>query len=200
MHGLVPRGRGLRRPLADGSYTAPLEGRDTAATVSPQHPQRPASGTRPPLTPLYSGCPDVWTETVGPVTDKDVGSLSAPSTPTPVLGPALRDSFPVAPPAAQFPGDCFPATAGEAVSARSPASGSRADRGRLWLRRRASQGGSGSSEAGGWLSWSPRLAAPRVGRIRPPGLSSRVPKTGTGTGLRGTTAFEYPENAGPLSA
>ncbi|XP_034498432.1 septin-5 isoform X1 [Ailuropoda melanoleuca] len=28
-----------------------------------------------------------------------------------MFGPALRSSFPVAPPAAQFPGDCFPATA-----------------------------------------------------------------------------------------
>ncbi|MEJ1283378.1 POU domain, class 5, transcription factor 3-like [Cricetulus griseus] len=50
----------------------------------------------------------------------------------PLLGPALRSRFLKAPPAAQFPSDCFPATAGGAVPAtaagspRSPASGSSA--------------------------------------------------------------------------
>lgn len=76
-------------------------GRGAATTPSPWALRwARASSTRPPG----------WSRLGHP------GRRSGSGTPpprlcAPMFGPALRSSFPVAPPAAQFPGDCFPATA-----------------------------------------------------------------------------------------
>lgn len=180
----VGPGSGLRRPLADRSCAHLWRG-------GTQRPQAPPP--RPHLTPLYPGCPDAWTEAAG----RAVGLPVLAASPYAWARPCPPGSFRVAPPAAQFPGDRFPATA-RGGPARSPASGSRAERGRLWLRRRASQGG--SAEAGGWLERPPGSAAPRVGHVGFPGLGSRVPKTRPGTGPRGTTASKSLGNVGPASA
>lgn len=62
----------------------------------------------PSRPPLHLGCPDAWIVAVGLVAGLPV--LAAPRPLRALLSPALCGSFPVAPPAAQFPGDRFPAT------------------------------------------------------------------------------------------
>lgn len=156
----VGHGSGLRRPLASGSHAAAIGGRDAAATdaadpypYSP--PLRPAGGTRPPLPLLHLGCPDAWREAAGPVTGLPV--LAAPRYPRACTRPCPSRQLsrgsargPIS--RRPFPGD----SSGGAVSPRSPASGSRAEPGRLWLRRRAAQGG--SAEAMGMAHAASRVS------------------------------------------
>lgn len=129
------------------------------------------------------------------------GPRGAPAR-APLLGPALRSRLLEAPPAAQFPGDRFPATAGGAVPAtaagspRSPASGSSA-RAAAEPRR-----GHGSrphrAEAGEWLARLLRSAAYQVGAAPSSGPCSRVFKTRGRRGLESKFAQRKSlEIAGP---
>lgn len=132
---------GLQRPLAGGSRAAPMGG----GTQQPQTPRlpllEPAGGTRPPRPSLHFACPDTWIEAAGPAAELPV--LPAPRYPSPCARPCppgqLSGGSACGPISRRpFPSD----SAGRAVSARSPASGSRAERGWQWLRRCAAQGGS----------------------------------------------------------
>lgn len=161
-------------------------------------PRRGPATTAPPR--ALGWAPASPTRPLGWSRRRDRGLRSNSGTPpprlcAPVLGPALRSSFPVAPPAAQFPGDCFPATARVGRSCpstprqrrRGPASGSGARAGPACGCDAA--GGSGwSAEAQVWHARPPGSAAPRVGHVPFLGLTSRVRKTGARTGLQGSTA------------
>lgn len=157
----VGHGSGLWRPLAGGSHAAIMGGRDTAATdAADPHPYSHPSSPR-----VGPGLLSPFSTSVVPTPGlrPQVRQLSSPYSPrrvipAPVLGrpcPSRQLSGgsargPIS--RRPFPGD----SAGGAVSARSPASGSRAEQGRLWLRRRAAQGG--SAEAMGMARAASRVS------------------------------------------
>lgn len=106
--------------------------------------------------------------------------------PAPVLSPALRSSFPVAPPAAQFPGDCFPATARAGRSLPHPASAGEAPPPVRWeqgLPVAATRAAGRSAAAGGWLARPPGSVASRVGNVPSP-FSSHIRKSGLEQGFK----------------
>lgn len=197
----VGHGSGLRRPLASGSHAAAMGGRAWDAAATDPHPYspplEPAGGTRSPVPLLRLGCPDAWIEAAGPAAGLLV--LAAPRYPSACTRPCPSRQLsggsargPIS--RRPFPGD----SAGGAVSGWSPASGSRAEPGGCGCD--AARLRAGPPRQWGWLARPPGSAAPRVGHVPSPGLSSRFPKTGAKTGLRGNTAPKPLENAGPVSA
>lgn len=155
----VGHGGGLRRPLASGSHAAAMGGRAWDAAATDPHPYspplEPVGGTRSPVPLLRLGCPDAWIEAAGPAAGLLV--LAAPRYPRACTRPCPSRQLsggsargPIS--RRPFPGD----SAGGAASGWSPASGSRAEPGRLWLRRRAAQGG--SAEAMGMARAASRVS------------------------------------------